>query len=537
MQQPNRSTMQEITRGTKAAVRKLLEYAVAEGQVWPGFQPIVDIKSGKVSGFEVLARWSDPDDGDISPDVFIQSLERLGLIDLLSNALMSSACSQAASWPGHFFLAFNISPLQLLCEKLPSQIADIARNTGFPIDRIQIEITEGSLVDDADGAYAILGELEGMGVRIAIDDFGTGYSNLARLESFPFRKLKIDRRFIRLIDQEPAKRRIAAAIIGLAQSLSMHVVAEGIETKEEEAVLREFGCDLGQGWLYAKALRAHEAQTFLDTIGDENVRHTPFDISPFQRMHQLATLYKNAPLGLSFVDMNFRHVSANDRFASMHGMSAAELEGKTVHEVMDAETAKIAERLLISSRETGASMQHQYFLSGRHILVFNTCIFDSDSDPMGYSVIAIDNSEQVRALQALVEREEHYRHITTLNPDIEWSATAGGMFDYVSPGVDDLPGETMRQRIDRWFEKIHPEDLPCVQQRWFEWIKCGDLYEADFRVRTTDGSYRWVRSSALAAKGPDGKIRKWYGITKMLDEEGALALATESSRKSPLVSL
>lgn len=202
----------------------------------------------------------------------------------------------------------------------------LVEDTGFSFNRIHIEITEGSLIRDEDRAYSVLRQLDGMGARIAIDDFGTGYSNLARLESFPFHKIKIDKRFVHNIDHEPAKRRIVAAIIGLGQSLGITVVAEGVERIEEEAVLRDFGCDRGQGWLYAKALKADDARDFLDKTGDLALRKMPLDISPFQRMHQLDTIYRNSPIGLCLVDLSFRHASVNDRFAGIHGMTARELE-------------------------------------------------------------------------------------------------------------------------------------------------------------------------------------------------------------------
>ncbi|MCX8997510.1 EAL domain-containing protein [Rhizobiaceae bacterium BDR2-2] len=508
------STLRVITAGRKNSVCKLLEVAIQQGQVWPGFQPIIDIRSGKVAGFEVLARWSDPQDGDISPLTFIAPLERLGLLDLLSDALMEQACLAAVNWPGEFFLAFNISPLQLASRNLPQHIADVVRRTGFPIGRVQVEITESSLMADAKSGHGILHELDALGVRIAIDDFGTGYSNLARLEAFPFHKLKIDRRFVHLIDREPAKRRIAAAIIGLGQSLGITVVAEGVETKEEEATLREFGCDLGQGWLYGKALNAAGAGQFLETVGNRSVQTRTLDISPFQRLHQLAALYKQAPVGLCFIDLDFRHVSANNRFASMHGLSAAELEGKTIHEVMEPVAADIAVQLLRNSMETGASAQHQYHFQGRDVLVFNTRVTDVDDAVIGFSLVSIDNTEQMRALNALADREEHYRYVTELNPHIEWAATPDGIFDYISPSSEDLPGDTMRQRIERWQRRIHPEDFPRLKEKWFSWITSDEPYKEEFRFIQPDGSFRHVCSYAIAAKWPDGRIKRWYGITK-----------------------
>lgn len=247
--------MSSIETADEPALRKLLERAIADGEIWPAFQPIVSLRTGAIAGFEVLARWSDPQAGEISPGSFIPRLERHGVIGILSDALIDRACRAAAGWPGAFTLAFNISPYQLTSGELPSHLADLMEATGFPLNRVELEVTEGSLISDDDLALTILRDIDTLGVKIGIDDFGTGYSSLARLEAFPFHKLKIDARFVRGLDREAGKRRIAAAVIGLGQSLGMTVVAEGVETEEEAAILQELGCQQGQGWLYSKADR------------------------------------------------------------------------------------------------------------------------------------------------------------------------------------------------------------------------------------------------------------------------------------------
>lgn len=233
-------------------LRFRLTNALAQGHIWPAFQPIIDIRSGALAGFEILARWSDPDAGDITPGVFIPLLEKHHLADVLSQALMRSACAAAARWKGRFFLAFNVTPDQLLSDGLSNWIAAVASQTGFPLTRIQLEITESSLITDDATAYGTLNRLNEIGVAISLDDFGTGYSSLARLEAFPFRKLKIDAQFVRDLEHDKRKRRIVSAVIGLGQSLGITVVAEGVETEAEAAILRRLGCPLGQGWFMAK---------------------------------------------------------------------------------------------------------------------------------------------------------------------------------------------------------------------------------------------------------------------------------------------
>lgn len=388
--------------------------AIQNDHIWPAFQPIVDIRSGVLTGFEVLARWTDPQYGEISPVDFIPVLEQRNLIELLFNHLVQTACPAAANWPGHFFLAFNISPKQLIGKALPLELSETVRAAGFPLHRFQIEITESSLISDVEEAYARLHEFDDMGVKVALDDFGTGYSSLARLEAFPFRKLKIDACFVRALDRDSSKRRIAAAIIGLGQSLGITVVAEGVETKQEEAVLRDLGCDLGQGWLHGKPMTKHDARRTLERF--DPVEHTapPLDVSPFQQLHQLATLYKQAPVGLCFVDLNHRHVRANDRFASIHNMTGAELEGKTVSDVMSGPTLATVKRILDLSLHSDEPITENYIHGDRHIRVINTRVVDLTGEVIGFSAVSIDTPAPLESCQRVLERATAFTKPPTL---------------------------------------------------------------------------------------------------------------------------
>uniref|UniRef100_A0A9E7ZIL5 EAL domain-containing protein n=1 Tax=Bosea sp. NBC_00436 TaxID=2969620 RepID=A0A9E7ZIL5_9HYPH len=393
----------------KPALRKLLQVAIDEGHVWPAFQPIVDVHTGNVASFEILARWGDPRSGDISPSTFIPRLERNGLIDMLSDALIDRACRAAAAWPGQFGLAFNISPTQLTNADFPQRLADTVAATGFPLDRIELEVTEASLISDDDRAYQILRELNDRGVRIAIDDFGTGYSSLARLEAFPFDKLKIDARFVHGLDGDSSKRRIAASIIGLGQSLGMIVVAEGIETAAEEAILRDLGCDLGQGWLYGKPGQAAEAQPLLMKRGGINASVRPLDASPFQQLHQLASLYDQAPVGLCFLDMDFRHVRANEHFASIHGMTSAELRGRTIFDLLEGEALQAIVDVLTKAATTDEPQILEPTFNGRELRVIHSRVLDLAGEVIGISIVTIDVTEENRLKATLVESGQRLR--------------------------------------------------------------------------------------------------------------------------------
>mgnify|MGYP001220204278 FL=1 len=254
-----------MTRSTErpALVDSLIE-AIGRDEFWPAFQPQLDLRTGEITGFEVLARWGDPEGESTSPAVFIPLLEQQGCLDRLFENLLARACEEAASWPGSFSLAFNVSPLQLDRDDLPQLLAEILPVTGFPLHRVEIELTEGVMPPNDSRAHTKLRKLEALGVNVAIDDFGIEHSNLARLESFPFRKLKLDAHFVRDLDIDPRKREITAAVISLGHALGILVVAEGVETPAEARVLRALGCDLGQGWLYGRPEPARQTRLRLE---------------------------------------------------------------------------------------------------------------------------------------------------------------------------------------------------------------------------------------------------------------------------------
>lgn len=493
-------------------LRSRLEIALMREDIWPAFQPIVDLRSGSLAGFEILARWSDPELGDISPAQFIPLLDKHQLVDTLLEALLQSACAAAARWQGRFFLAFNVTPDQLLRDDLPDWLSAIASRTGFPLGRVQMEITESSLISDSAVAYRTLNRLNQIGVAISLDDFGTGYSSLARLESLPFRKLKIDAQFVRGLEHDNRKRRIVSSVVGLGQSLDITVVAEGVETETEAAILRALGCPLAQGWLFGKGVPASQAFDVFQRLPQMPAPTSLLDTSPFQQLHQLETLYEQAPVGLCFLDLHFRHVRANDIFAAMHGLTGRELEGKTIYDVMEGEILKRVETVLSRSLGTDPLPPQDYRMGSKEFRVFAQKVCDIGGENLGFSVVAIDVTEQNLVIQTLQQSEEHFRRAVELNPDIAWAATVEGVVYYISPTFEDLPNDTMQDRIDRWMGKMHPEDRARVRSTWLEWIPTGKPWEIQFRIARPDGTYRPVLSRARAHLGADGAVLGWYGV-------------------------
>ena len=236
----------------RARLEADLRKAIQDDALVPHYQPLVNLQTGQVVAFEMLARWPTPDGRFISPAVFIPIAESAGLIAPLTKQLMRKACSAAAAWPSHITIACNISPLLLRDSSFVAVLRDLITQTGLPADRLELEITESALLDDLAVAGASLRELKAFGVSLALDDFGTGYSSLRHLRSLPFDKLKIDAGFVGAMATDVESRKIVAAVIGLGQSLGLLTVAEGVENEQVAALVHELGCDLGQGWLFGR---------------------------------------------------------------------------------------------------------------------------------------------------------------------------------------------------------------------------------------------------------------------------------------------
>jgi EAL domain-containing protein (putative c-di-GMP-specific phosphodiesterase class I) len=217
------------------------------------YQPLVELSTGAIVGFEALLRWPHPSRGYIPPSEFIPLAEETSLIIPLGNFVLLRACADAVKWPEHIKLAVNLSPLQLRVGNVFATVREALKESGLEPGRLDIEITESVLLDKTDHVIASLHALRALGVRISMDDFGTGYSSLSYLRSFPFDKIKIDRSFVHDLQGNPQTLAIVRAILGLASGLGMKVVAEGIETKRDLACLEAEGCKEGQGFYFSAA--------------------------------------------------------------------------------------------------------------------------------------------------------------------------------------------------------------------------------------------------------------------------------------------
>jgi diguanylate cyclase (GGDEF)-like protein/PAS domain S-box-containing protein len=250
-----------------------LRAAIHNDVLRPYYQPLVDLATGRITGFEALVRWPHPERGMISPAEFIPVAEETGLINGLGGLMLRRACMDAALWPDSVRVAVNLSPLQFRVGNLLSVVMDALKQSGLPATRLELEITETLLLEKSSQVLATLHALRAMGVRISMDDFGTGYSSLSYLRSFPFDKIKIDQSFVRDLGSNRDAQAIVRSIISLGTGLGVTITAEGVETEAELSCLRAEGCHEGQGFLFSQArpnseiVKLLQAQSGTDVVG------------------------------------------------------------------------------------------------------------------------------------------------------------------------------------------------------------------------------------------------------------------------------
>jgi EAL domain-containing protein (putative c-di-GMP-specific phosphodiesterase class I) len=235
-----------------------LRLAIEAGEIIPYYQPVVELATGALLGFECLARWLHAERGVIPPDIFIPLAEEHDLIDAITFGILRQACADMAEWPSELTLALNIAPQQLRDPKLTSQLCAVMATAHIDPKRFVIEITESSLIADMDGARAAIAAFKRAGFIVALDDFGTGYASLRHLRELRFDRIKIDRSFVRDIATSD-NAQIIRAILSIGRGLGLPVIAEGIETPDQLRVLLQFGCACGQGYLYGRPMPADDA--------------------------------------------------------------------------------------------------------------------------------------------------------------------------------------------------------------------------------------------------------------------------------------
>ena len=237
----------------KTRLENDLREAVHKGHLKVHYQPLINLMTGEIEGYEALLRWTHPELGPISPERFVPIAEEMGLIDIIGQFVLRTACREALEWPESMTVSVNVSPLQFRSGQLFNTVIQSLAASGLPPHRLELEITEAVLMEKSPHTSSIIHSLRTMGVGISMDDFGTGYSSLGYLLSYPFTKIKIDKSFVTDIDESDNSFAIIRAVIALGKNLGMTVTAEGVESERTKEILQAEGCAQGQGYLFGKA--------------------------------------------------------------------------------------------------------------------------------------------------------------------------------------------------------------------------------------------------------------------------------------------
>ena len=255
---------------SRLALESELRNAFGRGEIEPFFQPIVNLSTGAVAGFEALARWRHPQRGLVPPDDFLSLTEEMGLMPELGLVMMRQSARQLAEWlarhptAGDLFCSVNLSVGEIERPHLVEDVADIISTTGLPKGALKLEVTESDIMRDPAKAADVLTSLREVGASLALDDFGTGFSSLSYLARLPFDTLKIDRYFVLTMDKDEGSAKIVRSVVNLGRDLSLEVVAEGVENASLAYLLVQDGCHYGQGFGYAPPLTAQEAEVYLN---------------------------------------------------------------------------------------------------------------------------------------------------------------------------------------------------------------------------------------------------------------------------------
>ncbi len=508
-----------------------LRIALERDELYPAFQPVVEMRTGQVTGFEVLARWSHPTLGNVPPDAFIPVAESTGQIDVLTQAILRKSFLSKALVQSTYGLSVNVSPIQLLDFKLPEMIARTAESGAFPLHRLIIELTESALLDDPQRAIAVAAELKKLGCRLALDDFGTGYSSLRHLHALPFDSLKVDRSFVNTMTGERGSRKIVASVIGLGQSLGLITVAEGVETREQSEMLLWMGCDLGQGWLYGKPVP-------IDDLGDLTAHHNfpiptastlaepsmSIEGPPVYRLAQLQAIYDGAPVGLCLLDRRLQYVSLNRRLAEFNGVPVLAHLGRSPQEVVPEvfpqvegyiRRALAGEAILsveiIKPPQPGSDEPQTLLASYQPVR-------DEAGEVIGVSVAIMDVSERKRMEKVIRDVEDHYRSLVQLSPHVPWVLNTAGEVVDASPRWELITGQPLREALGNgWLKVLHPDDVPPTLEAIRISLTTGAEIDIRYRVRKGLGPWKWMRSRGAPRLLESGEIVAVYGVVEQIE--------------------
>ena len=528
-----------------------LQGAIDQDEIVPSFQPLVGLHSGRLTGFEVLARWQHPELGPILPPNFISLAESSGLISKLMFQVSSKAMRQSLLLRDPLLLSINVSPVQMRDLSLIYEIGEVASQTGFSPHRLMVEITESALLTDMGRAQTIAKELKAMGCKLALDDFGTGYSSLAHLQSLPFDELKVDRSFVSVMTTTRESRKIVASILGLAHSLGLATVGEGVETEEQADMLLWLGCEQGQGWLYGRPALGDKLpqiisasprrSTLRNSSPGDGWATSVLEAMPTQRLAQLQATYESAPVGLCFLDRKLRYVSMNERLAEINALPVAAHIGRTTEELFP-ELYPLVEAHLLSALAGKAVLDAEVNAppragidAGRILRFFYQPAWDEADEVIGLSVAVEDITERRQIEAALQESTDHQIYLRETRQPVPWIMDRDG--NSIQASSHWVRSANRAKRLTRhieWLEAVHIEDLERTMQCMQDALCTGLPIDIEYRVRDMHGQWTWMRSRGSPRLGPEGEILRWYGTVEQIPApvQAAMHESHSASRSS-----
>ncbi len=519
-------------------ISRHLKQAMADGEIQPWFQPQYDYKSEKLIGAEILARWTHPSYGSLYPDEFIRVLEETGQISELDAYIWESACRCMRKWLDNGVrmpLSINISRKDVLGRRLLDQMVALTEKYHLERDMLRLEITEGAYMNNPDELIGIVEELNGAGFHVEMDDFGNGYSSLNMLKNVPVKTIKLDLRFLTDVDENSKAGIIISSVVRMAHGMGMAVIAEGVETQQQADFLKNLGCNLMQGYYFARPL-PQESFEEICLAQPSDIAAATFDavdmgsIQEFLTADNSSSFIFNRCVGagaiLEFDGENIELILANDKFFAMNGGLTDELRlasngNSRLFSAADTEIIRETMQRTVSQGEAKCKV----YMKPTRIWVEVRYTLVSKSNTNAFVFCQMGDVTQEYSLQKKMEQlQTELQTILDLMPGgtFKYEADGDRHFAYISNGVAALLGyasvEAFREKFQNSFvQMICEKDRRRVLREIETQVAVDGMDYCEYRIESADGKLVWVYDRGRVVEDENGK-RWFYGVITDADK-------------------